>query len=94
MSGDMNMSATISNYTFNNNSTYCTLGKSVDYSVSIDSFHLIKVIGRGSFGKVYLVQKKSSGKSNEDVSLYLKKRKIKILSRCSRSHQKTNSGKH
>ena len=58
MSGDMNMSATISNYTFNNNSTYCTLGKSVDYSVSIDSFHLIKVIGRGSFGKVYLVQKK------------------------------------
>jgi serine/threonine protein kinase len=62
MSGDMNMSATISNYTFNNNSTYCTLGKSVDYSVSIDSFHLIKVIGRGSFGKVYLVQKKSSGK--------------------------------
>ena len=38
--------------------------------------------------------KKSSGKSNEEVSLYLKKRKIKILSRCSRSHQRTNSGKH
>ena len=29
--------------------------------VSADSFHAIKVVGRGSFGKVYLVQKKDSG---------------------------------
>lgn len=29
--------------------------------VTIDSFKLLKVIGRGSFGKVYLVQKRDSG---------------------------------
>lgn len=29
--------------------------------VTIDSFKLLKVIGRGSFGKVYLVQKRSTG---------------------------------
>lgn len=62
LNGDMNMSSTLSNYTLNNNSTNCTLGRSIYFSLSIDSFNLIKVIGRGSFGKVYLVQKKSSGK--------------------------------
>ena len=30
-------------------------------NVSIESFKLLKVIGRGSFGKVYLVQKRDSG---------------------------------
>lgn len=29
--------------------------------VTIDSFKLLKVIGRGSFGKVYLVQKRNTG---------------------------------
>ena len=29
--------------------------------ISIEDFQIIKVIGRGSFGKVYLVQKKDSG---------------------------------
>ena len=29
--------------------------------VSIEDFHIEKVIGRGSFGKVYLVKKKSDG---------------------------------
>ena len=28
----------------------------------MDDFHIIKVIGRGSFGKVYLVKKKDDGK--------------------------------
>jgi serum/glucocorticoid-regulated kinase 2 len=28
----------------------------------MDCFNLIKVIGRGSFGKVYLVRKKDDGK--------------------------------
>ena len=30
--------------------------------VSIDDFNIIKVIGRGSFGKVYLVQKRDDQK--------------------------------
>ena len=30
--------------------------------ISIDDFKIIKVIGRGSFGKVYAVSKKSDGK--------------------------------
>ena len=30
--------------------------------MSMDCFNLIKVIGRGSFGKVYLVRKKDDGK--------------------------------
>jgi serine/threonine protein kinase len=29
--------------------------------VNLESFNIIKVIGRGSFGKVYLVEKKDSG---------------------------------
>mmetsp|Transcript_8992 Transcript_8992/g.15221 ORF Transcript_8992/g.15221 Transcript_8992/m.15221 type:complete len:80 (+) Transcript_8992:248-487(+) len=29
--------------------------------ISINDFQLLKVIGRGSFGKVYLVRKKDSG---------------------------------
>ena len=29
--------------------------------ICIDDFQIIKVIGRGSFGKVYLVQKKDDG---------------------------------
>jgi len=29
--------------------------------ISIDNFQIIKVIGRGSFGKVYLVRKKDDG---------------------------------
>ena len=31
-------------------------------SVNLDDFALIKVIGRGSFGKVYLVKKKDENK--------------------------------
>lgn len=30
-------------------------------TISIDNFTIIKVIGRGSFGKVYLVRKKDDG---------------------------------
>lgn len=30
--------------------------------ISLDDFKLLKVIGRGSFGKVYLVRKKDDGK--------------------------------
>ena len=30
-------------------------------SITMDSFTIIKVIGRGSFGKVYLVRKKDDG---------------------------------
>ena len=29
--------------------------------VSVDDFEICKVIGRGSFGKVYMVKKKSDG---------------------------------
>jgi serine/threonine protein kinase len=29
-------------------------------SIGIDSFRILRVIGRGSFGKVYLVQKKDN----------------------------------
>lgn len=32
-----------------------------DKKISLHDFELIKVIGRGSFGKVYLVKKKDSG---------------------------------
>ena len=30
-------------------------------SISTDDFKILKVIGRGSFGKVYLVQKRDTG---------------------------------
>lgn len=30
-------------------------------SIGVDDFHIRKVIGRGSFGKVYLVEHKDSG---------------------------------
>ena len=29
--------------------------------ITLESFNILKVIGRGSFGKVYLVQKKDTG---------------------------------
>lgn len=35
--------------------------KAKDNDVTLASFHFIKVIGRGSFGKVFLVKKKDSG---------------------------------
>ena len=31
--------------------------------ISKDDFHIIKVIGRGGFGKVYMVKKRSNGKT-------------------------------
>lgn len=46
--------------------TNCTSGFDTNTSmhstmdISIDSFKILKVIGRGSFGKVYLVQKKDT----------------------------------
>ena len=30
--------------------------------MSVEDFQLLKVVGRGSFGKVYLAKKKSDGK--------------------------------
>jgi hypothetical protein len=42
---------------------YCLFFRVNKFSqVSIDDFELVKVIGKGSFGKVTLVQKKSDGK--------------------------------
>jgi len=35
--------------------------KKGDTQVNLQSFHFIKVIGRGSFGKVFLVKKKDDG---------------------------------
>jgi serine/threonine protein kinase len=46
--------------------TNCTSGFDANTSmhstmdITIDSFKILKVIGRGSFGKVYLVQKKDT----------------------------------
>ena len=31
------------------------------YGISLESFEIIKVVGRGSFGKVYLVRKRDTG---------------------------------
>lgn len=31
--------------------------------ISKDDFHIIKVVGRGGFGKVYMVKKRSNGKT-------------------------------
>ena len=42
-----------------------TFSQDPNYSsteVSIEDFTIVRVIGRGSFGKVYLVKKKSDGK--------------------------------
>ena len=39
------------------------LGKSKDKDVQYSDFNLIKVLGRGGFGKVYLVEKKDTGKA-------------------------------
>lgn len=46
----------ISTGEFMNDPNYSSL------TISIDDFVIIKVIGRGSFGKVYLVRKKDDGK--------------------------------
>mmetsp|Transcript_6662 Transcript_6662/g.11212 ORF Transcript_6662/g.11212 Transcript_6662/m.11212 type:complete len:128 (+) Transcript_6662:214-597(+) len=59
----MNLSSFMTNFT-NSNSNLGTRDDSLFYSsrdISIEAFLIIKVIGRGSFGKVYLVQKKDSG---------------------------------
>ena len=56
----MNMSSFMTNYnsTRANTDLNASIHKSPD--VGIDNFTILKVIGRGSFGKVYLVQKKDS----------------------------------
>ena len=36
--------------------------KSKDEEISLDDFNIAKVIGQGSFGKVFLVQQKKTGK--------------------------------
>ena len=59
-SAEMNVGSLMTNYTTRNNTHE---NNSLFYSssdVSIDDFKILKVIGRGSFGKVYLVQKKDS----------------------------------
>lgn len=33
-------------------------------TINLEAFKIIKVIGKGSFGKVFLVRDKASGKSN------------------------------
>ena len=55
----MNMSSFMTNYTSRaNTDADASFHKSPD--VGIENFDILKVIGRGSFGKVYLVQKKDS----------------------------------
>ena len=55
----MNMSSFMTNYTSRaNTDLIASIHKSPD--VGIENFNILKVIGRGSFGKVYLVQKKDS----------------------------------
>lgn len=55
----MNMSSFMTNYTSRaNTDADAFYHKSPD--VGIENFDILKVIGRGSFGKVYLVQKKDS----------------------------------
>jgi len=60
-SAEMNMSSLMSTYStrFNTNVNNSILYASQD--VTLDHFKILKVVGRGSFGKVYLVQKKDSG---------------------------------
>lgn len=59
-SAEMNVGSLMTNSSTRNN----THENNFFYSssdVQIDNFKILKVIGRGSFGKVYLVQKKDSG---------------------------------
>ena len=59
-SAEMNVSSLMSSYsTRNSGDPNSLLYSSSD--VGIEHFKIIKVIGRGSFGKVYLVQKRDSG---------------------------------
>lgn len=48
-------SSIISNGIFSSDPNYSS------EQISMDNFSIIKVIGRGSFGKVYLVRKKNDG---------------------------------
>ena len=53
---DTNNGSLISNGMFSRDPNYSSS------EISMDCFIIIKVIGRGSFGKVYLVKKKDDGK--------------------------------
>ena len=46
---------------YNNSPTSNPLLSTVSEGISLDDFLIKKVIGRGSFGKVYMVKKKSDG---------------------------------
>ena len=62
-SGEMNLSSFMSNYNTRANTKDQGSISALFYTsadISIDSFKILKVIGRGSFGKVFLVQKKDS----------------------------------
>ena len=56
----MNISSFMTNYTSRANTDVNSMLYSSS-DVQIEHFSILKVIGRGSFGKVYLVQKKDSG---------------------------------
>lgn len=54
----------LSTYLSMSNSQLGTRDDSLDYStreISVSAFYINKVIGRGSFGKVFLVQSKETG---------------------------------
>jgi len=67
-----------------------TSGRTAQPKVSIDSFHPIRILGEGGFGKVILVKKKASDGTNQRFAIKVLK-KSHIISCCSVTYTVTEN---